>query len=241
MNLPASPTDPIADSSESVKAKRQRTIETWLAQFEEEKKSGLPAPIHYTTLVANTAKLLNDWYWMRLENDVLPYLEAENGNGTIANRYKIAACTELCVMELLPIQAPDTALRLSLNAELAHYMALNILFSWDLDDASSTPSPGDPTSVKDAVFFQKSYHDQLPTLFERTEIQEFIREHITFLVKWEPQFGFPIFISADILKLFHWYCLTLLSFQDVILNTKSLIDTNQYPTKLPRLFIKSLF
>jgi hypothetical protein len=209
-----------------------------LARFKAAKDTRPGVSIQY---VDDAADLLNTWYWKRLENDVLPYLEPENGNALIANRYKVASCTELCVMDFLPIKAPDIPLRMTLNAELAHYMALNILLSWDLADALATPLPGAPKSVKEAVYFQEAYKDQRTGILERTEIQEFIREHITFLAKSEPQFGFPIFSNADTLKLFHWYFLTLLSFQDVILRADTLRGTDQFPTQLPPLFIPPLF
>jgi hypothetical protein len=227
-------TTPDQASIDTAKATHRKELDTWLFRFKAAKDTRPGISIQY---VDDAADLLNEWYWKRLENDVLPYLEPENGDILIPNRYKVASCTELCVMDLLPIQGADISTRLTLNAELAHNMALNIMLSWDLDDASALNLPNAPN----AIYFQDAYKDQRADILERREIQEFIREHITFLAKSEPQFSFPVFSNADTLKLFHWYFLTLLSFQDVILRTDVLREAEQYPTQLPPLSINHLF
>jgi hypothetical protein len=130
----------------------------------------------------NAAKSLNDWYWIRKETDIVPYMEAENvDKGLKINSYKIISGLELAVIGFQPILHNDENRRSELNAHLAWTLGLSFLIDWhDLDG------------------------DTITNIIENeSKVGGFVKEHLAWLAKLEVLYIYPIFSNSHTWWNFH--------------------------------------
>jgi|GEM_PF-4226078 len=86
---------------------------------------------HELDFIENAAEKICDAYFNLLENAIRPYLK----DGAFANKYKVAAGSEIACMNVLPIlcQGESYANRKRINAVFALFLATTFLFSISYD------------------------------------------------------------------------------------------------------------
>jgi hypothetical protein len=128
------------------------------------------------TYLPNAAESLNNWYWIRKETDIDPYMEPEKKDKELKiNSYKIISSLELSVVSLQPIQDEDENNQSKLNAELAWVMGLTFLIDWHDLNAN---------------------HVSAIVSNEDLKIYGFKLEHIAWLAKLDIQNSYPIFSNS---------------------------------------------
>ena len=169
--------------SEEEKIKREKRlseIERVLISFSEQYKGRFKQEIKY---LPKSAESLNEWYWIRKETDIDPYMEAENKKkGLKINSYKIISSLELSVVSFQPIRHEDENKQSMLNAQLAWIMGLTFLIDWHSLNAADV---------------------SVIILNQDLKPNGFIKEHIDWLAKLDVQNIYPIFSNSHTWWNFH--------------------------------------
>jgi hypothetical protein len=156
------------------KAKRLDEFTNWLKGFKQllEEENIF---IHYINdNIAEVAGRLNDWYWMRRETDLEPYMEPEDSEEEVViNQYKIISGLELAVVGFQPIVHEDDTKRSGLNAELAWFIGQTFLIEWNNLD-----------------------REKVIMILKKQKIEGFVTEHVGWLTKLDIQFIYPIFSNS---------------------------------------------
>jgi hypothetical protein len=162
------------------KQKRLEEFKDWLSTFKEYYEKRFEGKtIQYSE---NAHFYLNEWYWTRRETDILPYMEAENGDEIITIKlYKIISGLELAIIGFQPIEHEDEDEQAKLNADLAWFIALTVLISWN--------------NHKDAQAIHKA--------LETKDFKGFVTEHQVWLAKLDPRYNYPIFSNSHTWWNFH--------------------------------------
>ncbi len=123
----------------------------------------------------DAAKKINDWYWFFIEKEVKIHFSQEKGGHRI-NVYKICSATELAIVHVQPIIHQDIIVQRKINARFAFKTALAILLHWKKIDVES---------------------NELFSFTKREEIDAFMNEHVIWLSKLKPEFGYPVFSNSQ--------------------------------------------
>ncbi|CAH0996990.1 hypothetical protein EMA8858_03127 [Emticicia aquatica] len=165
------------ESSDPKKEKRLLEFKEWLIAFKEYSKKVKDIDIIY---IDDAEEILNDWYWYTMAEKLYPYME--QGDNSRINHSKIISGKELTIMAIQPIQFEDEITEKKLNAELAWVIAWSILSGWNNYD-----------------------NDKVEKILDNKEIQLFIKEHMTWLEKLDPEFDYPYFSNAQTWRVFNLY------------------------------------
>ncbi len=171
--------------------KRQKEFSFWTNSFITAAKGKNIFPVNARLLqdmnVEEMALYLNYFYWQMIEEFVKKVLR-DGTNGDIRiNHYKIAATIEFIVMKYLPFEDDKGIPLKDLNADFAFHIALQILFSWNLEKDKI-----------DSLAIKELLTDNKPTL-------DFIEEHKTWLRHYSIANQFIILSNMQTLRLFHYW------------------------------------
>jgi hypothetical protein len=127
--------------------------------------------------IDDAEEILNDWYWYKIEEGIYPFME--KGNQGKINHSKIISGKELSIVAIQPIISENNR---ALNAELAWFIAWSILSGWNDYDTT-----------------------KINLVQEDSDIQLFIKEHLTWLEKLAPEFEYPLFSNAQTWRVFQMF------------------------------------
>jgi hypothetical protein len=161
------------------KTKRLGEFKKWLDTFKEYYETTFNAAINY---VDDAPTYLNDWYWIRRETDIIPYMEGDTPDDEILiNKYKIISGIELAIVGFQPIINDDIDERSKLNAELAWFTSLAFLINW--------------TEVDQTVIAKIIQNEE--------NVFRFVIEHRKWLTKLDAQYAYPVFSNSHTWWNFH--------------------------------------
>ena len=172
--------------------KRHHVFTKWISGFIEVAKSKEVFPRNARLLNGQTPKemglYLNYFYWRLIEEFVRPNLKLLPEGSIKVNHYKIAAATEYIVMKYLPFEDDIGNPITTLNADFAFHIALQILFSWNINKDKIEVSV-----IRDLIINNE------PT-------EKFITEHKTWLNCGHVTASqYIIFSNMQTMRLFHYW------------------------------------
>lgn len=172
---------PSTDESDPLNSDRKRTRQEVIQDYLEHWKPELERTFNVKfTYIDDAAQLITELYFRYVDEYIKPMLE---NNKSLIQVYKIAANTELSILRISPIQYEDEKIEKDLNSYLAFNIALSIIVDWFNLDRSKL------IEIKES----------------NKELQEFIAEHIIWLIHLDPKFYYPVFSNSQVWRLFYYF------------------------------------